>query len=201
MPSGCTGETSGGYLAVTFGGISGWAFASYLEPINSEPAKTATVFDGALNLRAEANQSAEVLTVIPDGATVSLLGRSENGFSEISYDGADGWAASLYLSNGENGVVDPAGNVAPGSGDGASVTPSGGESGNVTPSADETGGAVSATVIDGNVNLRSGPSTSDSVLTVIPNGSSVTLLGETSNGYAKVLFNGAEGWALATCLV
>ena len=189
-----TGETSGGYLAVTLNGTNGWAFASYLEPIDNEPAKTAAVFDGALNLRAEANQSAEVLTVIPDGATVSLLGRTENGFSEISYDGANGWAASMYLSSGEPG------NVAPGSGDEENVPPGNGASGNVTPSAGDTGEVVSATVTGGNLNLRSGASTSDSVITVIPDGATVTLLGETSNGFAKIQFDGAEGWAWATCL-
>jgi uncharacterized protein YgiM (DUF1202 family) len=195
-----TGETGGGYLGVTFDGTSGWAFASYLELVSNEPANTATVLDGALNLRAEANQSAEVLMVIPDGATVSLLGRTENGFSEISYNGAAGWAASMYLSNGETGAVDPAGHVTPGSEDGETVAPGESQSGNVTPSAGDSGDAVSATVTGGNLNLRSGASTSDTVLTVIPDGATVTLLGETSNGFARIQFDGVEGWAWAACL-
>ncbi|HET9661028.1 MAG TPA: SH3 domain-containing protein [Thermomicrobiales bacterium] len=195
-----TGDASGGYLAVTVDGTNGWAFASYLEAVNSAFAKTATVLDGALNLRAEANQSAEVLTVIPDGATVSLLGRTENGFSEISYNGADGWAASMYLSSEETGNVAPAGNGAPDSGDGARVAPSSGASEPVAPSAGGPDDAVTATVSGGDLNLRSGASTGDAVLTVIPDGATVTLLGETANGFANVQFDGAEGWAWASCL-
>jgi uncharacterized protein YraI len=189
-----TGEASGGYLGVTFDGASGWAFASYLEPASTTTAKTATVIDGELNLRAEANQSAEVLTVIPAGATVTLLGRTENGFSEISFDGARGWAASTYLSSGEPGNVAPAGvdpQTAP-SGSGVDV--------DVTPSTGDPGDEDTATVGGGDLNLRSGASTSDSVLTVIPDGATITLLGETANGFARIRFDGIEGWAWASCL-
>jgi uncharacterized protein YraI len=192
-----TGESSGGYLGVTFDGTSGWAFASYLAPIDGEPtatAKTATVIDGALNLRTAASDSSDVLTVIPDGATVTLLGPTENGFSAISFDGAEGWAASPYLSTHETGAVSPA------SGNGGNGPPASGESTAVTP-AGETGTEMTATVTGGNLNLRAGDSTSASVLTVIPDGATVTLLGETSNGFAKIWFDGAEGWVWADCLV
>jgi len=196
-----TGEYSGGYLGVTFDGTSGWAFASYLAPIDGAPAgpaesaKTATVIDGALNLRAEASDASDVLTEIPDGATVTLLGQTENGFSAISFDGAEGWAATTYLSS------EPTGNVTPASGSGENVAPASGENSTVTPTTDETGTEITATVTGGNLNLRSGDSTSASVLTVIPDGATVILLGETSNGFAKIRVDGAEGWAWADCLV
>jgi uncharacterized protein YraI len=189
-----TGEASGGYLGVTVDGASGWAFASYLEPIDNASVKTATVIDGELNLRADANQSAEVLTVIPAGATVTLLGRTENGFSEISFDGARGWAASSYLSSGEPG------NVAPAGVDPQTAPSSSGVDADVTPSTGDPGDEDTATVGGGDLNLRSGASTSDSVLTVIPDGATITLLGETANGFARIRFDGIEGWARASCL-
>ena len=34
---------------------------------------------------------------MPDGATVTLLGSSANGFAKVSFDGNDGWAYALYL--------------------------------------------------------------------------------------------------------
>jgi cell wall-associated NlpC family hydrolase len=47
-----------------------------------------------------------------------------------------------------------------------------------------------------NVNLRSGPSTSKSVLLVIPSGSTVTLVEPNpSNGFYKVKHNGTVGWS------
>jgi uncharacterized protein YraI len=193
-----TGESSGGYLGVTFDGTSGWAFASYLAPIDGAPAataKTATVIGGALNLRAEASDASDVLTVIPDGATVTLLGQTDNGFSAISFEGAEGWAATTYLSTTETGAVTPA------SDDGGNVTPASGESSAVTPAAGDTGIEMTATVTGGNLNLRSADSTSASVLTVIPDGATVTLLGETANGFARIRFENVEGWAWADCLV
>ena len=75
------------------------------------------------------------------------------------------------------------------------------ESSAVTPATGETGTEITATVTGGNLNLRSGDSTSASVLTVIPDGATVTLLGETSNGFAKIRVDGVEGWAWADCLV
>jgi uncharacterized protein YraI len=193
-----TGESSGGYLGVYYDGTSGWAFASYLAPIDGAPAetaKTATVIDGALNLRAEASDVSDVLTVIPDGATVTLLGQTENGFSAISFDGAEGWAATTYLSSKATRAVTPA------SGDDENVTPASSASSDVTPSAGAVGNETAATVTGGNLNLRSGASTSDPVLVVIPDGATVTLLGETENGFARIRFDGAEGWAWADCLV
>jgi uncharacterized protein YraI len=179
-----TGEASGGYLGVSFNGASGWAFGSYLAPLDSAPAQTATVVDGALNLRAEADTSAEVLTVLPDGSTVTLLGQTVNGFSEVSYNGTEGWASSNYLRSEGNEVVAPAG----------------GESGDVDPGEVSAGSESTATVVGGALNLRSGASTGDAVLIVIPDGSTVTLLGEISNGFARIRFDGTEGWAYAECL-
>jgi uncharacterized protein YraI len=192
-----TGKISGGYLEVTFDGVSGWAFASYLAPLgSSEPAKTATVIDGALNLRAAAGPDGEVLTVIPDGASVTLLGQTQNGFSEIEYNGAQGWASTEFLSSVNDGNP----GVQPSSGDGESVVPVSSDSATMTPSAGNTGNELAATVSGGDLNLRVGASTSDEVLVVIPNGATVTLLGETADGFARIRFDGVEGWAWASCL-
>jgi hypothetical protein len=57
--------------------------------------------------------------------------------------------------------------------------------------------AVGSTLIaTADVNLRSGPSTSKSILHVIPNGSSVTVVdGTPQNGFYKVKHNGTTGWS------
>ena len=46
--------------------------------------ETATVIDGALNLRSLASTNGSVLAVMPDGATVSLTGQSSNGSLSVS---------------------------------------------------------------------------------------------------------------------
>ena len=58
------------------------------------------MIDGALNLRASASTNAAVLLVMPDGAQVTLLGQTSNGFSKVTYQGTTGWAYSAYLSSG-----------------------------------------------------------------------------------------------------
>ncbi len=50
-------------------------------------------------------------------------------------------------------------------------------------------------VFDGRLNLRSGPGTSYGVVAVMPDGAEVSLAGETSNGFARMTWNGQSGWA------
>ena len=57
----------------------------------------------------------------------------------------------------------------------------------------EVGSTLIATA---NVNLRSGPSTSDAILHVVPTGSTVTVLSaDPQNGFYNVKHNGSEGWS------
>ncbi len=236
MPDGATvslnGQSSNGFLSVTYQGTRGWASATYLSTEDDVPTgDTATVIDGALNLRINASTSAAVVTVMPDGAVVSLLGQTSNGFSKVSYNGSTGWAYSIYLSSGGdtgNGqfatVFDGELNLRSGAGtgygvitvlpDGARVELTGSASNGFTQVIYQgvtgwassqwltTGGSPgsTATVIDGELNLRSNASTSASVLTVMPDGAIVTLLGQSSNGFAQVRYNGTEGWAYAIYL-
>ncbi len=51
-----------------------------------------------LSLRANPSSTAPVLAMIPRAAQVESSGASSGQFTEISYDGHQGWAASQYLS-------------------------------------------------------------------------------------------------------
>jgi hypothetical protein len=55
--------------------------------------------------------------------------------------------------------------------------------------------ASTATVIASGLNLRSGPSTSYSILRTMPSGAVVDVLEGPSNGWYRVRFQGLEGWA------
>lgn len=50
-------------------------------------------------------------------------------------------------------------------------------------------------VFDGRLNLRSGPGTSYSVISVMPDGAAVTASGTEENGFARITWNGTPGWA------
>lgn len=56
------------------------------------------------------------------------------------------------------------------------------------------------TGVDTTLNLRSGPSTNDAILTSIPLGCLVTLLGETNGDWLKVDYRGTVGWCFNTYL-
>jgi uncharacterized protein YgiM (DUF1202 family) len=87
-----TDQIIDGYRFVYVDGVPGWAFGQYL--VGSSTLTTTDV----LNLRAEPSTSADVLHIMPLGATVQLTGDESNGFVSVTYNGVDGWAYSKYLA-------------------------------------------------------------------------------------------------------
>lgn len=69
----------------------------------------------------------------------------------------------------------------------------------IQPIATETTPTSSATVTE-SLNMRSGPATSYSVVTVMPAGATVVLTGQQQNGFHSVSWNGQTGWAFSTYL-
>jgi uncharacterized protein YraI len=103
MPAGAdvvlTGESENGFASVEYRGTAGWAFADYLmtgDDSGSAPGDEA-VATSALNLRADPSTSAEILRVMPSGASVSVNGAADNGFYPVTFRGSDGWAHREYL--------------------------------------------------------------------------------------------------------
>lgn len=96
-----TGETSNGFSSVSVAGVAGWISSDYLtqEGTQPQPSGVAVTTD-RLNLRSAPNTSSSVLTVIPDGATVTLTGQATNGFRSVRYGNISGWAFESYLSIG-----------------------------------------------------------------------------------------------------
>ena len=187
MPYGATvsvnGGSEAGFYAVSYNGYSGYASGDYLSIGGGSSSGVATdgatgtayVIDGRLNLRSGASLSASVLTVMPDSAAVSLTGEYANGFLGVIYNGTSGFAYSDYLSTSGSA---PAPESAP-------------VSGNVTGSA-----IVSVDAL----NIRSGPSTGNGVVGVMQYGATVSLTGDSSNGFVGVIYNGIQGWAFAEYL-
>lgn len=177
MPDGAqvtlTGAQSNGFYPVTYGNLTGYAAAQYLQT-GSIPSQTAIVIDGALNLRSGPNTGTSVVTVMPDGAKVTITGSQQNGFYPVSYGNLTGYAAGQYLRIG--GTPPPPAPVP-------------------TPPVLDT-----ATVIDGALNLRSGPGTDYSVITVMPDGATVSITGALTNGFYPVRFDGQNGYATAQFL-
>jgi uncharacterized protein YgiM (DUF1202 family) len=122
---------------------------------------------GNVNLRASASTSADVLHVVPSGATVTVESATpSNGFYKVKHGGTVGWSSGKYY--------EPTGNNAPADGLAA-------------------GSALTATA---DVNLRSGPATSYDVIALVPTGSDVKVVdGTPDNGFYKIDFKGQVGWS------
>ncbi len=116
----------------------------------------------ALNVRSGPGTNYSILGVLYQGNSVTVRGANQNGWTPVTYQGRSAWVASQYLT-----------------GTAAS-----------TPNASGGGASGTATTLEA-LNVRSGPGLSYAVLTVLPKGTSVSLTGKTSNGYAEI---GAGRW-------
>lgn len=171
------GRMENGFQDVTYNGTHGWAHNDFLVSTGSGPRDSggAAKVHSSLNLRSGPSTGAQVLRVMPGGATVQLLGQYQNGYYYVSHEGLAGWAYGDWLL--VNGT--PLGH-----GDGP---PPGGTPGG------SPGTMVKTTTAA--LNLRAGASLGDKVLLVIPQGAQVTDTGTLSNNFAKVDYKGTVGWA------
>lgn len=201
-----TGAAENGFYPVVSAGQAGFAYGYYLSGVTASDdsvtpggqAGETNVVAGPVNFRTGPSTSDAVISVIPDGALVALTGDSANGFVSLTYTDRTGWAdaASVLGSSAPAPVEPPVTEETP-------VTeepdpPDESEDADIVPVGEIVTG--NATVVDGNLNLRTGPGTSYAVVTVIPDGVAVELRGEGQNGFLPVSFEGTTGWAAADFL-
>ncbi|MHA6512511.1 SH3 domain-containing protein [Tessaracoccus sp. Z1128] len=129
-----------------------------------------------VNIRTSPTTSSTRLAVLLRGQSLPSDG-SANGWTKVTYQGRTAYVASAYLTGGT-----------------ASAAPSSQTTNGTTTSAT---GSVFTT---GNLNLRVGPSLSDSISVVVQRGTALTLTGTVSGTYAQVSYNGKVLWAASRYL-
>ncbi len=158
-----------------------------------------------LNVRSSAGTESEILGTIPEGDSVTLTGRSDGNWVEVSYDGTTGYVSSSYLTSG--GGTGSSGTSAGGSSSGSGsysgsssgAGSSGGSSGGSGASASvATTGTMYATA---GVNVRSGPNKKYSVLGAIDTGEGIGVTGNETDGWIEVVYNGQIGYIYQSYLV
>lgn len=163
-----------------------WAQISTVAPVPTQPTtpatSTGTVVSSLLNVRRGPGIQYSIITTLTRGATVQLAGyrSADSNWVMINYNGEQAWVSGKtpYLSSGT-----PVANMAVWQG-----------------SVPNTGGPVSGnTAVVTNayyVNLRLAPQVSNNVVTTVPAGTTVQLLGRNSVGsWAKIrLPNQTTGW-------
>lgn len=167
-----TAETDAGALA-------GWVAADYVQGAQAANAPlvqtalaaqdaTLTVNGGgeSLNLRSGPIGTADALDAIPDGATVAVLAPavedpSGNWWSQVSYDGEVGYAATQYLGTGLVSATGDLASAALADNASATVVGTGGDGLNVRAAADANADTLT-TVDDGAVvQVLAGPTAAD----------------------------------------
>src|SRR5579884_1977772 len=126
-----------------------------------------------VRLRAGAGYDQDIITLVPEGTTVDVL--------DGPFDASDGSVWYKVSVAGETGYI-VSDYLAAGAGDASS-----------TDSGTSGSGSGSATVTTA-VNLRAGPSLADGIVAVIPSGASVTLTGDSQNGFRSATYQGNDGW-------
>ncbi len=216
--------------------------ASSATPARADSDGAATVTASALNLRAEPSTSSSIVTCLPRGTVVVVHG-TENGWSEVSYNGSHGYMSAEYLrfsesAEGSFGTGTVTGNgvnlrSGPGTdysvlgtrdkGDSLTVTGVSGDwykidwngsaayirsdylsIGGTSSGSSSSGSSVKEASGTGSINaycvrLRSGPSTSYSILGTYSVGTTMTVTGDAGDWY-RVSCNGTEGYVYKTYL-
>lgn len=91
-----------GFYKIKHNGTVGWSYGQYYEPTggSSGPVEAASlVATTDVNLRKGPGTEYGVITVVPTGASVTVLDPSpQNGFYNIDYKGSVGWSSGKYYT-------------------------------------------------------------------------------------------------------
>ena len=148
--------------------ISTFALSSSAVPVSQKG--TVVNVHSVLRVRSEASLNSEVVGYLTNGCSVNILG--ENGdWYNINYNGKSVYVSKEY------------------------VQVSGGASSSSGSSSQETRSSKSGQVVNvhSSLNVRSGASTSSSVIGSLSNGSKVTIVGESGSWY-KINYGNATGY-------
>ena len=126
------------------------------------------------NVRDQPNATAKILTTVPHGKQVTMIGTANGGaWAHVMVDGLDGYMDLVQL-------------------DKAPATATYG-------STDQT--PLRYMIVDSdNGNVRAQPTTESALLVTLPRGSRVALLGSTATGWSHIQGNGVDGYIDSTKL-
>ena len=146
-------------------------FESVQERTISTTKGTVTGVNTSLNVRSGASTSASIIGTLKNGAKVEITGESGNWY-KINYSGKVGYVSKDYVKKGTTPQSQPKPEEKP-----------------------QTETKVTGTVtgITTTLNIRSGASTSASIIGTLKNGAKVDITGESGNWY-KINYNGRVGY-------
>ncbi len=145
---------------------------------------TVTVDGGSLNLRAAKNDTADIITTIPDGAVISLLVQS-TAWCKVQYGAYQGYVQTRYLQLMTS-----------------TATTAAAETGTADLDANKFDPLTAwVNTASGSLNLRETASQDAAVVTQIPQYSQVTVLTEIQETWCQVQYGTITGYVLSAYLV
>ena len=159
---------SGSWVNIRYNGKTGYVHGDYVGSMNSgeedTSVKSIKVVSGSrVNFRSGPSTSNSIISTLNYGTEVDYISES-NGWAKIKYNGKIGYMSSKYLKDKSNN----------------------------NDSNNES--IKSVKIVSGSrVNFRSGPSTSNSIISTLNYGTEVDYISE-SNGWAKIKYNGKIGY-------
>ena len=177
-----TDDSQSGWYKVWYKGYEGYMSASYLSVSDTADSAfgTGTIKGTDVRVRSGPSTSYSILGVENTGETMSVTGVSGVWY-KVSYNGSTGYVHSAYMTL---------------SGSGSSSSGSTSSSGSSSSGSTSSGtGTINADY----VRMRSGPSTSYSILGTYNKGTEMTITGSSGDWY-KVSYNGTDGYVYKTYL-
>jgi len=191
-----TGAASNGWQPVVCDGLSGYVAVRFLQPTDggtigqSQPAPGTSSSSSALvvqhtegaglRCRSAGSLTASIITVLPEGTSLTSRGAAVGEWQPVTCAGVAGWVHTEFVGS----------------------TPSGGSSGGGTggPSGSVSGAAVVANTGGDGVRFRAGASFDSAVIAVLSEGASVTLRNGSIGSWTAVTYNGRNGFVYADYL-
>jgi uncharacterized protein YgiM (DUF1202 family) len=166
-----SGENVRGWFSVSANAGKGYVYGAFLSAGSGDSGGSA---DGGtryvlerVHLRSGPGTSNSSITVLAVGTKLDFTGETQGSFAKVSSTSGTGWVAAQYI--GPNAPSSSGGN---------------------------SGSRETRYTID-RVNLRSGPSTTNRSLGVLPVGTKLDLTGESENGFVKAATSTGTGWVYA----
>ena len=103
-----SGSPKNGFYKIKHNGTTGWSYGQYFEPSGGSgdaiPNGSSLVSTADVNLRTGPDTSYSIITVVPNGSTVSVAdGAPQNGFYKVTYKGDTGWSSGKYYKASSGG--------------------------------------------------------------------------------------------------
>lgn len=170
LPQGATLDsiemTTNGWREVRYGDTVGFVNYQYITPLETVYTTTAR-----LNMRTGPSTANGIVLTLPLGAEVDYVATPTAGWFEVRYGGNTGFVSSDYVNRVTTVMPQSLGALP------------------VSFSSSDTRVVASA-----NLNMRTGPSTSNSIILTVPGGSSMGYVSTASNGWYQVNYGGRTGY-------